>query len=307
MYCLQVQRLTCMNTYKVIKIEKLKLKCSSPLAGMYKLSPCVWKKNGIYQMLVRAVNTSEDATQKVARIYSGTSRNGISFKMSDGPVIAPGTNSYDKDGCEDPTVVCLNNKYLVYYTGWNQTKMKGQLLLAKGNDLGSLSLVNVAIPSKKPYINPKEATVTQLKNGKWLLLFEYANQNRSKLGKATSTKAEGPWKIKGEFLTTIKDSWDSYHLSPGQVLTDHTGETVMFYNGSDPDAHWRIGWVKLDDKGKITNRSKKPLITPSKGKPGETDIAFAASAILVKNQIWLYYTMADNTTFRAIIEVVGDC
>lgn len=288
-------------SYRVIKIEELKLKCKAPLEGMYKLSPLVWEENGIYQMLVRAVNTSEDPTQKVARVYSGTSKNGLSFKMSDGPVIAPGTTSLDKDGCEDPTVVCIPKGYLVYYTGWNQTKMEGQLLLAKGDSLDKLVLDGVAIHSKKPYLNPKEASVIHLKNGKWDLLFEYAEQHRSKLGRATSKKAEGPWKIKGEYLEAIPDNWDSYHLSPGPVLTDANGQTLMFYNGSDDKARWRIGWAKLDDKGKITDRSKDPLITPPKSKPGETDIAFAASAVLVGKHIWLYYTTADKSTFRAII------
>ena len=293
-------------SYKVIKIEELKLKCSSPLEGMFKLSPLVWEENGEYQMLVRAVNTSEDATQKVARVYSGISKNGINFKMSDGPVIAPGTTSLDKDGCEDPTVVCISKGYLVYYTGWNQTKMEGQLLMAKGKTLDALTLNNVAIPSKKPYLNPKEASVTQLKNGKWNLLFEYADQHRSKLGKATSKHPEGPWKIKEEFLEAVKDNWDNYHLSPGPVLSDVNGETVMFYNGSDDKARWRIGWVKLDEKGKVTERSNDPLITPPKSKPGETDIAFAASAVLVGKQIWLYYTTADKSTFRAVIACEKD-
>ncbi len=292
-----------MSTYKLIKTEELRLACTLPLEGMYKLSPWVWKEKSIYKMLVRAVNTSEDATQKVARIYSGISNNGIDFKMSDGAVIAPGTNSYDKDGCEDPTVVCINNKYLVYYTGWNQTKMEGQLLLAKGKTLDTLKLSGVAVASKKPYINPKEATVTKLKNGKWLLLFEYANQKRSKLGKAVSTKAAGEWKIDGEFLKAVKDSWDSYHLSPGPALIDSNGEFVMFYNGSDAKTRWRIGWIKMNNEGKITDRSKTPLITPPKNKPGETDIAFAASAVLVNKHIWLYYTTADKSMFRAIIEV----
>ena len=291
-------------SYKVIKIEELKLKCTVPLEGMYKLSPLVWEENGSYQMLVRAVNTSEDATQKVARVYSGSSKNGLTFKMSDGPVIAPGTNSLDKDGCEDPTVVCIHKGYLVYYTGWNQTKLEGQLLMAAGKTLETLALKGVAIPSKKPYLNPKEASVTQLKNGKWNLLFEYADEQRSKLGRATSLKAEGPWKIRGEFLSAVEGNWDSYHLSPGPVLKDANGQTILFYNGSDDKARWRIGWVKLDKKGKVTDRCREPLITPPKSKPGETDIAFAASAVLVGKQIWLYYTTADKSTFRAVIQIL---
>jgi predicted GH43/DUF377 family glycosyl hydrolase len=292
-----------MSKYKVVKTEMLKLQCSSPLSGMYKLSPFVWREDNTYHILLRAVNPSEDATQKVARIYSGTSHDGVTFKMSDGPVIAPGTKAYDKDGCEDPTLIKAGKNYLVYYTGWNQTKMEGHLLLSKGKDMESLSFDGIALTSKSPYINPKEATITQLKNGKWLLLFEYANENRSKLGEADSKKANGPWKIKGEFLPAVKDSWDSYHLSPGPVLINHLSQTVLFYNGSDPKACWRIGWAELDEKGKVTCRSKQPLIKPPKAKKGETDIAFAASAVLAGDKIWLYYTTADNTTYRAIISV----
>lgn len=51
----------------------------------------------------------------------------------------------------------------------------------------------------------------------------------------------------------------------------------------------------------IISRSKKPLITPPAGKPGETDIAFAASAVLVDQEIWLYYSVADKTNYRAIL------
>jgi len=135
--------------------------------------------------------------------------------------------------------------------------------------------------------------------------FEYANENRSKIGKAISDNPEGPWKIQGEFLPAGKNSWDSHHLSTGPVLIDNLNQTVFFYNGSDSKTRWRIGWVKLDSDSKIISRSrsKEPLITPPEGKPGDTDIAFTASAVLVDQEIWLYYSVADKTNYRAIISV----
>ncbi|MET3112308.1 hypothetical protein AAKU52_000019 [Pedobacter sp. CG_S7] len=54
-----------MKDYKVKKIEEIKLECTSPLSGMFKLSPFVWKENGVYNIMLRAVNPSEDATQKL--------------------------------------------------------------------------------------------------------------------------------------------------------------------------------------------------------------------------------------------------
>ncbi|AWH84733.1 hypothetical protein HYN59_06180 [Flavobacterium album] len=294
-----------MSRYTVKKIEPLELECTAPLAGMYKLSPYVWKEKHTYKMLIRAVNPSDDVTQQAARAYFGTSKDGLNFKMDDGPCLAPSTQSYDKDGCEDPSVILFDRKYYVYYTGWNVTKREGQLMLATGDDPRNLKVEEISIASKEPYLNPKEATLTRLKNGMWALFFEYAQDGRSKLGRAFSKNPDGPWRIEGEFLQARDDSWDSYHLSAGPALVDKDFQTVMFYNGSNPQAHWRIGWVEMDDHGKITARSEEPLITPPASKPGQVDIAFSASNLRDGNDIWLYYSTEDQQPFRAIISVEG--
>lgn len=292
-----------MSKYTVKQIDEMQLECNVPLAGMYKLSPYVWKERGVYKMLIRAVNPSSDVTQEAARIYYGESKDGLHFKMDDGPALAPSTNSFDKDGCEDPSVLHYDKEYIVYYTGWNVTKREGQLMLATGKKVQKLSVNKVAIASKTPYLNPKEATLTQLKNEKWVLFFEYASENRSRLGRAYSKSPKGPWRIEGEFLKAREDSWDSYHLSAGPALVNHLYQTVMFYNGSNSQAHWRIGWVEMDAHGTITARSEEPIITPPASKPGEVDIAFSASTILVGKEIWLYYSTEDEKPFRAIITV----
>lgn len=296
-----------MSNYRLIKTEVLKLDCSIPLKGMYKLSPYVWEENGLYRMLVRAVNPSDDPTQKVARIFYGESKDGIHFKMDDGPVIAPGTSNLSKDGVEDPTVVTTPDGYLVYYTGWNLTEQRGELLLSKGETIHGLQYSGEALISHENFRNPKEATVAQLKNKRWALFFEFARDGRSRLGKATSAFPEGPWNIDDEWLTARENSWDSYHLSTGPMLQDSKNETVMFYNGANADAHWRIGWVTMDDHGHIRQRCQGALITPPSNIGGNVDIAFAASAILQgDNVIWLYYSREDTEPLRALIEILED-
>jgi predicted GH43/DUF377 family glycosyl hydrolase len=257
--------------------------------------------------MFRAVNPSRDPTQKVARIFYGESKDGIHFKMDDGPVIAPGISDLNKDGVEDPTVVVAPDGYFVYYTGWNLTKQRGELLMSKGETIHSLEYRTEALVSHEGYRNPKEATVAQLKNKQWALFFEFARGGRSRIGKADSNLPEGPWHIDKEFLMARENSWDSYHLSTGPMLEDSKNETVMFYNGADKQAQWRIGWVTMDDDGHIKQRCEDPLITPAPNKRGKVDIAFAASAILQDdNTIWLYYSREDREPLRALIEILDD-
>lgn len=294
-----------MSSYRLAKIERLKLECKIPLSHMYKLSPYVWKERDTYHILVRAEYPTGDPTQKAARIFYGRSRDGLHFKMDDGPVLAPGTSDLSKDGVEDPTVVIRQQEYLVYYTGWNLTLQRGELLLSKGKMIHELHYAGEALTSRKGYRNPKEATVTQLKNKRWALFFEFARGGRSRLGRATSASAAGPWEIEEECLKARKNTWDSYHLSTGPMLLDSKNESVMFYNGANAQAHWRIGWVTMDDNGCIKERCEDPLIIPAPNKSGTVDIAFAASAILQEdNLIWLYYSREDKEPMRALIEIV---
>jgi predicted GH43/DUF377 family glycosyl hydrolase len=296
-----------MSNYRLVKTELLKLECSVPLKGMYKLSPYVWKENDLYRMLIRAVNPSEDPTQKVARIFYGESKDGLNFKMDDGPIIAPGIADISKDGVEDPTVVVTKDGYLVYYTGWNLTKQRGELMVSQGETIHTLQYSGEALISHEDYRNPKEATVAQLKNKRWALFFEFARDGHSKLGKATSAMPEGPWNIDEEFLKAREDSWDSYHLSTGPMLQDSRNETLMFYNGANSQAHWRIGWVTMDDNGHIKQRCADPLITPPPNTAGKVDIAFAASAVLHDDHtIWLYYSREDKEPLMAIIEILDE-
>ena len=97
--------------------------------------------------------------------------------------------------------------------------------------------------------------------------------------------------------------WDNWHLSTGPLLTTDKSRPVMFYNGATHDARWRIGWIAFDaEYTKVVDRCSEPLIgsPPSLG-PNDTDIAFAASVVIVGEQIWLYFSVSDRYRRRAII------
>jgi predicted GH43/DUF377 family glycosyl hydrolase len=86
---------------------------------------------------------------------------------------------------------------------------------------------------------------------------------------------------------------------------DVGGDPVMFYNGADPDAAWRPGWIRFGENyERVLERCAEPLIVPPKPQNDDRDIAFAASALRDGGGIWLYYSIADRYMRRATLRAV---
>ena len=96
---------------------------------------------------------------------------------------------------------------------------------------------------------------------------------------------------------------DAWHLSPGPIVPIHGGESVMFYNGATRSAQWRIGWATFDAEFQhVVERCVEPLIRPEPERGAGSDIAFAASAVLARACVWLYYSQSDQALRRALLK-----
>lgn len=289
--------------FAVSYIEALTIQSESPLREMYKLSPFVWRESGGYHILIRAVPHSENPAEKIARIHYGRSEDGIAFTMESEPVIAPGPSRLDIDGCEDPSVAIADGTYYVYYSGWNEQEKQGQLLLASGPSPRELRKRGIALPAAPHCKNPKEATIASARDGSWRLFFEYADNGASLIGVAAAPSPAGPWTVQAPPFGPRAKSWDSFHLSTGPLCSGEDDAIVMFYNGADRNADWRIGWVAFDPEYQgIVGRSIDPLIAPPAKRQGDArDIAFAASALQEDDSIRLYYSIADQDMYCATV------
>ena len=291
-----------MTGFVVDEVAPLTLARHNRLADMYVLSPFVWKVGRGFEILLRAVPRRDDEPRlKMAEVWWGRSSDGLHFEMADAPVLWGGPDLNDLDGCEDPTVVVDRGRTHVWYTGWNQNQATGRLLYAAGPDARVLAKQRLALDSRPPYANPKEATVARGSDG-WHLLFEYAEDGASKIGRASAADLEGPWQIDGPLFEARRGNWDDWHLSTGPVVGGTGHGPVMFYNGATHDAHWRIGWIELDKTlSRVVSRGDEPLVTPAIVGEGSTDIAFAASAVEKGPAIHLYYSVSDKDMFRATV------
>ncbi|HEX5274769.1 MAG TPA: hypothetical protein VFW34_05780 [Candidatus Rubrimentiphilum sp.] len=92
-------------------------------------------------------------------------------------------------------------------------------------------------------------------------------------------------------------------MSTGPIVATPGGNPVMFYNGATRDAKWRIGWIVFhEDYTRVVARAGEPLIAPpAHRQPGDTDIAFAASAVVENGVTHLYYSIADKDMYRATV------
>lgn len=292
-----------MRGFAVAALEPLVLERGPKIRDMYALSPFVWEEGGGYSMLLRIVPDEPVAADKIARIHYGRSEDGLHFVVDDDPVIAPGPHSDDLHGCEDPTVVSCAEGYYVFYTGWNEEKKEGKLMLATGPNIWRLEKRGVALESAE-HRNPKEATVVGTPAGDWRMFFEFASDNASRIGVARADRLEGPWSVLEPLCVARPDRWDGWHVSTGPIWqTD--GQPVMFYNGADQAAAWRIGWLTLDQTyTRILDRAEHPIIVPPVPEGDATDIAFAASCIAEGDIMRLYYSIADKDMVRATLRPI---
>lgn len=294
---------------RVEAVETITLHATGELARRDAMSPYVWQcEDGTYAMLVRGVPPCGDYTADTGQLWYGESADGLDFTMQDAPVLVPGPDPLDTGGVEDPTLVIEDGRWLVYYTGVDQTHASGQLLYATGTGPGDLVKQGVALASSKTEGNTKEPTINRTSDDRWRLFYEYAADEASLIGLAIGEGEAGPWHEMPQPFAPRPEAWDAWHLSTGPLYTGDPQRPVMFYNGATHDAHWRIGWVMFDaDYTRVIARCTEPLIIPDPHPEfGLTDIAFAASCVVAgPGLVHLYYSIEDRLLMRARIRMTG--
>lgn len=296
-----------MVAYVVEELQEVTLDIASPegrLAHHDLMSPFVWTEGETFRLLARVLPNPLGPTDPTGVIWGGDSDDGRCFRMRDAPAIMPGPNPDDAGGCEDPTVVRgEDGAYLVFYTGVDAARSQGSLLVAKGPKLTELQEQRVMLKAPEGEGNIKEATLAQGTDGHFRLFYEYAKENASRIGMAIGPTAEGPWSVVDDPFSIREEGWDNWHLSTGPIVQQDGQDPVMFYNGATIDARWRIGWISFaPDFSGVTGRGLEPIIMPPPAKRRDAiDIAFAASCLVMGEDIWLYYSLEDKVLRRALV------
>lgn len=290
-----------MRTYKIGSVCPIELKRSKHIKGDYLMSPYAWKEGDVYWMALRVVNVSPDGIPGSSYVCFAKG-DGVHFQLADTPALVPGPTPEDIDGCEDPTLFFHEGKCKLYYTGWNEKLHQSRLLFASGPDISSLRKHGDVLHGIHHW-NLKEATIVHSEYG-WRLFYEYSERIQSLIGQAFSETPDGGWQAQKDPFGPRPDHWDSWHLSTGPIAFEKSDTPVMFYNGSDKDANWRIGWVEFDRTfTKVVRRCEEPLVRPEHLPSDLPSIAFAASMLpLDEDRIELYFSIADRRLCKVVVE-----
>jgi predicted GH43/DUF377 family glycosyl hydrolase len=295
------------DVFDLLAIDPVMVDGPTELLDHDLMSPFVWRtRHGQLAVLLRAVPRPWRHGDVTGRIWHGRcSEDGLHFHMDDAPLLEPGPDKLDIGGCEDPTVVPTAEECVVYYTGLDENG-NGQMLYASGPDIGRLVKQGVALASSKTERNTKEAAVERTDDGEWRLFYEYSRDCQSRVGLAFGPGPNGPWDEQEDPFRLRPECWDSWHLSTGPLIMTEADAPVMFYNGANRSAVWGVGWAVFD-RGcrQVLARSQQPLIAPPPQPVGGRDIAFAASAVQAKSEIWLYLSQNDCQIFRARVRRSG--
>jgi predicted GH43/DUF377 family glycosyl hydrolase len=257
-------------------------------------SPFVWREGDSFHAFARAVpRAGNENDGGSTQIYA--CGDGRWFRVFPHPVLSP-VGEDDGGGCEDATMLRDSGQYIVFYTGVSRDGEMSRLLYAAGTDPRQLRKCGrVSISPACGYC--KETSVLSTGEKRYFY-FERQIDGKSAISMAVEGDTIHDWRDRRDIVEPRQGMWDAAHVSTGPIV-QRDGTAWMFYNGCDGRGRWRIGLLTIDpDTGDIIERCSEPLFeraTPSGNQP---DILFANSCTEVGDELWLYGTLGDESSFR---------
>lgn len=216
-------------------------------------------------------------------------------------------------GCEDARLTLLGDKiYMTYvaFDGWNPPRLALTCILLK-DFLAKRWLWSKPVLISPPGIVDKSGCLLPEKiNGKYVFFHRVFPDILVDFVDDLLFDGKSKW-LRGEFRIKIRaDRWDSRKIGIGAPPIKTTdGWLAIYYGVDDRDAsRYHIGamLLDLDNPTKVLYRSDEPILCPEEEyelngfKPG---ICYPCGAVVIKNQLLVYYGGADSVVCVASAEM----
>lgn len=236
----------------------------------------------------------------------------MNFNKRNIPLIKP-TEKYEIGlGCEDPRVIKINNTYYIFYTaveGAGDNK-KVRIALATSKDLKTINKLGLVGPQGS---TSKAATLFPEKiNGKYVFLYTWeADRPISTIMiKEVDELTEITHPSKSSFGNNLEHFEDNFLLQPfegsfrgpevGAVPIKTSKGWLIIYCGTAIGKRiWTIDALLLDlnNPKKIIGIAPKPILFPKTEdelKGITENVTFPSSAVVVKDELYVYYGSGDQ-------------
>ncbi|TSC76760.1 MAG: putative glycosidase ph1107 protein [Parcubacteria group bacterium Gr01-1014_33] len=221
--------------------------------------------------------------------------------------LVPGGNS----GCEDPRITLIGNTIYMCYTafdGKNPPRVAFSRIPAKDFLKEKWSWAHPVLISP-PDMDDKDACLFSEKvNGKYCII--HRSGNDIDLAFSPTLDFDGKtWLEEYRWVAPRKGTWDGRKVGAVASPIKTAKGWILFYHGvSEEDGVYRVGVLLLDrkDPTKVLARSHNPIFEPETRyeKEGEVpNVVFPCGAILLGEDIFLYYGGADRVVGVAAIKI----
>ena len=266
-------------------------------------NPAAVRENDIIHLLYRAVEGDNYSTIGYAKLR----RDGTVIYRHPEPVILRELPN-EKRGCEDPRISRLQDRYYIFYTGYDGEKVR--VMMAETRDFREYRKLGQVGPDHNDkdamifpdFINGKVAFLHRIEPNIQLALFESIEH--------LLNPEPAYWKFHLEnldkFTVMYKTyDWEAEKIGAGPTPLRTDAGWLLIYHGVDKNFTYRAGAALLDAKDpyKVIARLPYPILEPERDyeKVGDvSNVVFPEGAVIFDDELLVFYGGADKVTGLAV-------
>jgi predicted GH43/DUF377 family glycosyl hydrolase len=282
----------------------------------------VIKKDNRYFLFYRAIGEETEHYGKKVRLSTigkAVSNDGVDF--SDRQLFIKPEYEWEKYGCEDPRVVKVENKYLIFYTAlanYPPNHLGIKVGVAISDDLKTIREKHLVTP-----FNAKAMAMfpEKINNLHTVVLTVNTDKPPSHVAVAQFKDLSTLWDMRfwldwyseldNHLINLRRVNSDQVEIGAPPVKTDYgwllIHSYIKHYLSDNVKKIFRIEAALLDrdNPQKIVGRVEKPLLIPEASYELEgqiKDVVFPEGALIENNELKVYYGGADNVCALASID-----
>ena len=240
----------------------------------------------------------------ISKIGYASSSDGFQIdERLDSPVFEPESgNELECYGCEDPRLTEIGDRIYLSYTAYGR-------VLGMVPPFDSIQIAITSISTRDfldhrwnwgkrtypfPLVDNKHACLFPEKiGGRWVMYHRIPPH----IWVAYSDDLV-KWK-ETSIVLSPKENWEYFKLGGGAPPIKTRDGWLFIYHAVEREWHYRLGAVLVDlnDPTKILKRSKDPILEPEEEYEVNgvvPDVVFTCGAVLIDDQVFLYYAGADT-------------